>query len=58
MEVRENAAQNASCANPQWKMDPEHRLAQAMGRDKWYQFVTVCPANYRKTENPVNQWKL
>ena len=42
----------------EWKMDPGHRLAQAMGRDKWYQFVTVCPANYRKTENPVNQWKL
>ena len=27
-----------------WKEDPEHRLAQAMGRDKWYKSfrVEIC----------------
>ena len=24
-----------------WKKDPEHRLAQAMGRDKWYKSFSV-----------------
>ena len=24
-----------------WKSDPEHRLAQAMGRDKWYRSFSV-----------------
>lgn len=24
-----------------WKNDPEHRLAQAMGRDKWYKSFSV-----------------
>ena len=24
-----------------WKNDPEHRLAQAKGRDKWYSSVSV-----------------
>ena len=25
----------------EWKMDPEHRLGQAMGRDKWYRSFSV-----------------
>ena len=24
-----------------WKRDPEHRLAQSMGRDKWYSSFSV-----------------
>ena len=24
-----------------WKNDPEHRLAQAMGRDKWYRSFSI-----------------
>jgi heme-degrading monooxygenase HmoA len=24
-----------------WKRDPQHRLAQKMGRDNWYQSVSV-----------------
>jgi len=24
-----------------WKNDPEHRLAQVRGRDKWYQSVSI-----------------
>lgn len=40
-----------------WKNDPEHRFAQARGREKWYRSwsVDICEV-IRKNESGYDKW--